>query len=107
MVEVDTSFVQNIPNVFTPGGGLYPVFKIAPEDLQSLKSFKIVIHSRSGKQVYRYTGDPKKWEGWNGKVDNTKGDVPSGVYYYVIDAVGWDGVRYRKKDYRGFLHLYR
>ena len=107
MVEVDTSFVQNIPNVFTPGGGLYPVFTIQPEDLQSLKSFKIVIYSRSGKPVYRYTGNPKQWEGWNGQLDNTKGDVPSGVYYYVIDAVGWDGVRYRRWNNKGFVHLYR
>jgi len=106
IIEVDTSFVQNIPNVFTPGA-LYSHFKIAPDDLQSLKSFKIVIHSRSGQQVYKYAGDPKNWEGWNGKLDNTKGDLPTGVYYYVIDAVGWDGVRYRNGHYKGFLHLYR
>lgn len=105
-VEVDTSFIQNIPNVFTPGG-MYPYFKIEEDDLRSLKSFKIAIMSRSGKQVYRYVGDPKQWEGWNGKLDGTKGDVPAGVYYYVIDAVGWDGVRYRNGQYKGFLHLYR
>lgn len=105
-VEVDTSFIQNIPNVFTPSG-MYTHFRISDDDLRSLKSFKIVILSRSGKQVYRYVGDPKQWEGWNGKLDGTKGDVPAGVYYYVIDAVGWDGVRYRNGQYKGFLHLYR
>lgn len=105
-VEVDTSFIQNIPNVFTPGG-MYSHFKISEDDLRSLKSFKIVILSRSGRQVYRYVGDPKEWEGWNGKIDGTKGDAPTGVYYYVIDAVGWDGVRYRNGQYKGFLHLYR
>jgi hypothetical protein len=57
--------------------------------------------------VYRYVGDPREWEGWNGKIDGTKGDAPTGVYYYVIDAVGWDGVRYRNGQYKGFLHLYR
>lgn len=105
-VEVDTSFIQNIPNVFTPGG-MYSHFKISDDDLRSLKSFKIVILSRSGRQVYRYVGDPREWEGWNGKIDGTKGDAPTGVYYYVIDAVGWDGVRYRNGQYKGFLHLYR
>jgi hypothetical protein len=106
LVEVDTSFIQNIPNVFTPGGSS-PVFKISEDDLHSLRSFKIVIVNRSGQQVYRYVGDPKQWQGWNGKIDGTKGDAPSGVYYFVIDAVGWDGIRYRDGQYKGFLHLYR
>ena len=105
-VEVDTSFIRNIPNVFTPGG-TSPIFKISEDDLHSLRSFKIVIVNRTGQQVYRYAGDPKQWEGWNGKIDGTKGDAPSGVYYFVIDAVGWDGVRYRDGQYKGFLHLYR
>jgi hypothetical protein len=106
-VDVDTSFVRNVPNVFTPGGS-NPYFRISDDDLRSIKTFKIVIFSRSGQQVYRYVGDkPKEWEGWNGKIDGTKGDAPSGVYYYVIDAVGWDGVRYRNGQYKGFLHLYR
>jgi hypothetical protein len=105
-IEVDTSFIRNIPNVFTPGGS-NPYFKLGDQDFKSIKSFKISILSRGGKQIYRWVGDPKEWEGWNGKVDGTKGDAPTGVYYFVIDAVGWDGIRYRNGQYKGFLHLYR
>lgn len=105
-VDVDTSFIGTIPNVFTPSGSA-PNFKISEDDLRSIKSFKIVIVNRTGQQVYRFVGDPKQWDGWNGKVDGTKGDAPAGVYYFVIDAVGWDGIRYRNGQYKGFLHLYR
>jgi hypothetical protein len=107
---VDSSFFKDaaIPNVFTPNGS-NPVFKfVLPEDnILSIKTFKIVIFSRWGNQVYSYTGDPKTWEGWNGKIDGTKGDAAPGVYYFIIDAEGWDGVRYRKGRYKGFLHLFR
>ena len=105
-VDVDTSFIRDIPNVFTPSGSA-PYFKISEDNLRSIKSFKIVIVNRTGQQVYRYVGDPKQWEGWNGKIDGTKGDAPAGVYYFVIDAVGWDGTRYRNGQYKGFVHLYR
>jgi len=107
---VDSSFFKDaaIPNVFTPNGS-NPVFKfVLPEDnILSIKTFKIVIFSRWGNQVYSYTGDPKTWEGWNGKIDGTMGDAAPGVYYFIIDAEGWDGVRYRKGRYKGFLHLFR
>jgi hypothetical protein len=107
---VDSSLFSGtaIPNVFTPNG-MNPVFKfVLPEDnILSIKSFKIVIFSRWGNQVYSFEGDPKTWEGWNGKIDNTKGDASSGVYYFIIDAEGWDGKRFRKGQYKGFLHLFR
>jgi len=107
---VDSSFFKDaaIPNVFTPNGS-NPVFKfVLPEDnILSIKSFKIVIFSRWGNQVYSYSGDPKTWEGWNGKIEGTKGDAAAGVYYFIIDAEGWDGVRYRRGRYKGFLHLFR
>lgn len=111
-VEVDTSFINSasIPNVFTPNGdGIndYFVLKDVETSITSIRDFKITILSRWGKQVYVYTGDPKTWEGWNGKIDGTKGDAAEGVYFYVIEAVGWDGRRYRGGAYKGFLHLYR
>ncbi|HNS30212.1 MAG: gliding motility-associated C-terminal domain-containing protein [Bacteroidales bacterium] len=109
-LEVDSSFFKGaaIPNVFTPNGA-NPTFKfVLPEDnIMSIKDFKITIFSRWGNRVYAYTGDPKTWEGWDGKIDGTKGDAAAGVYYFVIEAVGWDGKRYRKGQYKGFLHLFR
>lgn len=111
-VEVDTSFIDptSIPNVFSPNGdGVNDMFfiKDADESITSIRRFKISIMNKNGKQVYVYTGNPKEWEGWNGKVDGNKGDVAEGVYYFVIEALGWDGRRYRGENYIGFLHLFR
>jgi gliding motility-associated-like protein len=116
-VTVDTSFIKAdaIPNVFTPNGDGQNDFFIlkdakitdANATLLSIKSFSISIYSRWGKRVYTYTGDPRDWDGWNGKVDGKYGDAPSGVYYYVIEAVGWDGRRFKGGIYKGFLHLFR
>lgn len=111
-VTVDTSFIKTdaIPNVFTPNGDLQNDFFLIKDpdvNLKSIMQFTITIHNRWGKRVYTYTGDPKKWEGWNGKVDGKYGDAPSGVYYYVIEATGWDGRRYKGGVYKGFLHLFR
>lgn len=111
-VEVDTSFINpaSIPNVFTPNGdGINDFFVLSDVETSviSIRDFKITILSRWGKQVYVYSGDPKTWEGWNGKIDGTKGDAAEGVYFFVIEAVGWEGRRYRGGVYKGFLHLYR
>ena len=111
-IEVDTSFIkmEAIPNVFSPNGdGVNDFFVLKePEtNVMSVKHFKISILSRWGKQVYYYSGNPKAWEGWNGKIDGDNGDAAAGVYYFVIDAIGWDGKRFRDKQYKGFLHLFR
>jgi hypothetical protein len=121
-IEVDASFLKpdGIPNVFSPNNdgendlfiikGLDPTNPsndAADEFVMSIRNFSITIISRWGKPVYKFSGDPKQWEGWNGKIDGTKGDATEGVYYYIIEAVGWDGVRYRNGQYKGFLHLYR
>jgi gliding motility-associated-like protein len=111
-IEVDTSFINpaSIPNVFSPNGdGTNDFFLIKDVEtsIVSIREFRISIMSRWGKVVYVYTGEPKTWEGWNGKIDGTKGDAAEGVYFFVIEAVGWDGRRYRDGAYKGFLHLYR
>lgn len=111
-VEVDTSFINptSIPNVFSPNGDkVNDTFKIkdAETSVTSIREFKITILSRWGKPVYTFAGDPKTWEGWNGKIDGDKGDAAEGVYFFVIEAVGWDGRGYSDGLYKGFLHLYR
>ncbi|MFP4556031.1 MAG: gliding motility-associated C-terminal domain-containing protein [Bacteroidales bacterium] len=111
-IEVDTSFIDptSIPNVFSPNGdGVNDMFLIkeAETSITSIRRFKITIMNKYGKKVYVYTGNPKEWEGWNGKVDGNKGDATEGVYYFVIEALGWDGRRYRGENYTGFIHLFR
>ena len=97
------------PNVFTPNGdGVNDFFLV---QAKSLKSFRIHIFSRSGRKVYEFEKNEEKfeWEGWDGTIDG-KGEkfAQPGVYYYVIEAVGWDAERYRgHPPYKGFVYLYR
>ncbi len=110
-VEVEKSMidVKAIPNVFTPNGDSYnDYFKFSDTlKIKSIKHFNIYILSRWGNLVYEYHGDPKTWEGWNGQFNGNKGDVPEGVYYYVIEAIGWDNKKFKGGKYKGFLHLFR
>jgi gliding motility-associated-like protein len=97
------------PNVFTPNGdGVNDFFLV---HAKSLKSFRIRIYSRSGRKVYEFeqTEEKFEWDGWDGTI-NGKGEnfAQPGVYYYVIEAVGWDAERYRgHPPYKGFVYLYR
>jgi len=111
-VVVDTSGIKPdaIPNVFSPNGdGANEHFKIKqPEtNVSSIKSFHVYIFGRAGQRVYDYSGDPKTWEGWNGKIEGNKGDAPEGVYFYIIEAVGWDNKKFKGGKYKGFFYLYR
>lgn len=113
IVEVDTSFIKAdaIPNVFTPNGDgendFFLIKKPIEDNLASIKSFKISILSRQGLLVYSYSGDPKSWEGWDGKIERNKRDAPEGVYYFIIEAIGWDDKSFRRGPYKGFVYLYR
>lgn len=78
-----------IPNAFTPNGdGVNDVWKVA---YRSLVSFKCSIFDRYGNQIFTFS-DPS--QGWDGKHNGKF--VKSGVYYYVIEATGADGKKYKK-----------
>jgi gliding motility-associated-like protein len=111
-VLVDTSGIKTnaIPNVFSPNDdGSNDCFKIIlPEtNVSSIKSFHVYIFNRGGLRVYDYSGDPKTWEGWNGKINGNKGNAAEGVYFYIFEAVGWDNKSFRGGKYKGFFYLYR
>lgn len=111
-VDVDTSAFKTdaIPNVFTPNGDNqndYFKIKEVKTNVISIKTFHVHIFNRDGRVIYEYSGNPKSWEGWNGKIDGNKGDAAVGVYYYIIEAVGWDNKKYRGGTYKGFLYLLR
>lgn len=93
-------------NVFSPDNdGVNDVFKLTH---RSMKNFSIRIYSRSGHLVYKAdVGDMYEWEGWDGKVMNSNRDASPGVYYYIIEAQGWDSENYRKGPFRGVLYLFR
>lgn len=78
-----------IPNAFSPDGdGINDEWKVG---YRSLIEFKCWIFDRNGRQLH-YFDRPE--QGWDGK---HKGKTVSpGVYYYVIEAVGADGKKYKK-----------
>ena len=80
-----------IPNEFSPGTtpGINDEFRVA---YKSLVKFKAWIFNRWGLQMYYWT-DPA--QGWDGKKGGKY--VQPGVYFYVIEAEGSDGIKYKEK----------
>ncbi len=101
-IVVDTSLVKVAP-VFTPNGdGVNDKLIIKTRSLQSL-DFTVV--NRWGKVVHHFSSNnymPEDSEiaAWDGRVNGNL--CPAGVYFYVADAKGRDGVRRRTK---GFVEM--
>jgi len=87
--EISESSLE-IPNFFSPGTspGYNDEFKVK---YKSLVKFKASIFNRWGNKLYEWT-DPE--QGWDGKYKGKY--VSPGVYFYVIDATGSEGKRYKK-----------
>jgi gliding motility-associated-like protein len=79
------------PNFFTPRSspGENDEFKVA---YKSIVSFKGTIVNRWGNVLFEWT-DPS--QGWNGTYRGKA--VSPGVYFYLIEAKGSDGIVYKKK----------
>lgn len=79
-----------VPDVFTPNGdGINDEFKVA---YKSLRTFKGIILNRWGRKVFQWT-DPSK--GWDGNINGRP--AAEGGYFYVIEALGTDGIEYKLK----------
>jgi gliding motility-associated-like protein len=78
------------PNAFSPDNqdGVNDEWKVS---YASLISFECHIFNRWGTEMCSFT-DPS--QGWDGKYRGKF--VPTGTYFYVIKAVGSDGVKYNK-----------
>ncbi len=110
-IQVDSSRINPdvIPNVFSPNGDSkndYFKFNSTDESIRSIRSFSVNIYSRSGKLIYTYNGNPIDWEGWDGKTNHGT-DAAEGVYFFIIEAKGWDERTFARGPYKGFLYLYR
>ncbi|MCO6495568.1 MAG: gliding motility-associated C-terminal domain-containing protein [Bacteroidetes bacterium] len=90
-----------IPNVFTPNNdGLndcYRVLGISDECEQG----KIVIYDRWGLVVYKGN---LATECWNGRINNTGEELPTGVYYYLITT---ERNKKTNIETNGVIHLIR
>jgi gliding motility-associated-like protein len=74
--------------VFSPGSEdeVNHIWKVS---YKSLVEFHCWIFNRWGKLLYEFTDPSGGWDGYyNGRL------VDTGVYYYVIEALGSDGIRY-------------
>jgi len=79
------------PNVFSPGSteGVNDVWKVS---YKSLVEFHCWIFNRWGNLVCEFTDPGSGWDGtYHGRL------VDTGVYYYVVTALGSDGVKYKKR----------
>lgn len=94
------------PNVFSPEGlEANRYFKVS---FQSIKEFHLRIYSRTGNLVYKAdVTDMYDWEGWNGNIMNSDRPAPPGIYYYIIEATGYDEERYNDGLYKGVVYLFR
>ncbi|MFV0377500.1 MAG: gliding motility-associated C-terminal domain-containing protein [Mangrovibacterium sp.] len=97
----------DVPNVFTPNGdGSNDYFIVK---FTSMKSLDVKIFNRWGKQVFSVSkndlgayNDSRLDAAWDGKISGKY--ASPGVYYYVIEGLGRDDVRYKKQ---GYVHLFR
>ncbi len=105
-VEVLSSKLD-LPNFFSPNGDdVNDRFRVSST---SIKEFRIKIFNRYGRLVYEHeqTRDKFEWEGWDGTIRGKGRPAEPGVYFYIIEAIGWDAEKYRGGLYRGFVHLFR
>ncbi|MGL4411776.1 MAG: gliding motility-associated C-terminal domain-containing protein [Bacteroidales bacterium] len=95
-IEISESKLE-VPNAFSPGNdGINDIFKVA---YQSIVRFRGNIFNRWGVKLFQWEDPSEGWDGeYNGKLVNT------GVYFYLIEAEGSDGKKYKLK---GDINLFR
>lgn len=88
-INISVSSLE-IPNFFSPGTspGINDEFRVA---YKSLIKFKMTIFNRWGVKLFE-TKDPEK--GWDGRYKGKY--VNTGVYFYVIEAEGSEGKKYKE-----------
>jgi len=89
--------LENVPNVFTPGGATNNFFKV---ETSGVNQFSFKVFTRSGALVYQHTGNIISWDGKN----YYGNDLPAGIYYYIIEDIS------PEKKYnpaKGFFYIYR
>lgn len=86
-----------LPNIFSPNSdGVNDIFKPIARGISTLK---VDIFSRWGNYIYGWDTTEGFWDGY------TYSGEPcvSGVYFYVIEATGFDGKTYKLKSYLTLL----
>lgn len=82
----------DVPNAFSPNGdGVNDLFKVKHK---SLVCFEAVVFNRWGQELHRWNLSNID-VGWDGSAHGNQ--VPEGVYFIVVNALGADGISYRIK----------
>lgn len=98
LVVTITEMAVDAPNAFTPNNdGANDEFRVY---YRSVRKFSMVIFNSWGRKVYEST-DPSL--GWDGTIGNQVAEP--GVYFYVIEAEGYNPNE--KKKLQGPVHLIR
>ncbi|MCC7051275.1 MAG: gliding motility-associated C-terminal domain-containing protein, partial [Bacteroidia bacterium] len=80
----------DIPNIFSPNGdGRNDVFSMIGKNLAEIKG---EIYNRWGQKLYEWDSPHTSWDGRT--LSGT--EAPQGIYYYIIEAKGFDNVKYNK-----------
>jgi len=88
-VDVNVSIIA--PNVFTPNGdGINDYFVIETNGIEHMKTY---IYDRQGIKLAQLDGVENAWDG---KTKSGKA-APDGVYYYFLDAIGFNKQNYHKE----------
>ena len=89
------------PNIFSPGTteGVNDVWKVS---YKSIVDFHCWIYNRWGVLIKEFTDPSDGWDGtYHGKL------VSTGVYFYVVQATGSDGKKYKLSGDINILHYER
>ena len=101
LVDIRPEVRYFLPNAFTPNNdGLNDTYK-GVGIMAGARNFTMSIWNRWGQQVFLST-DPL--EGWNGRMFNSGGEAPNGVYVVQVD---FEGPRGDKFEYKAFATLIR
>lgn len=115
-VCIDTCHAYSLPNIFTPDDDgnndlFHPCDQTTGIEFQKLcppyrniRDVDMKIYNRWGQLVFKTTDLNILW---NGKINNSGGDCPDGVYFYIceVNEIHIDGIR--KRTLNGFTHLIR
>jgi len=100
-LDIRPIVLWHMPNAFTPNGdGLNDGF-LGKGFMEGATNFRMTIWNRWGELVYETTNPNDEW---NGRVQNTGGMSPAGVYVYLVTFIGPRGEPF---EFRGFATLVR
>jgi hypothetical protein len=85
LVKVEIHSMIKAPNVFMPGDVFDQNNATFHVQDTSIATFNCIVFNRWGNKVYEWSDVNSGWDG---------GNCPSGTYFYIITAKGYDNVAY-------------